>query len=270
MSGNKIGSKRKIMGRRENFNKIFNPEPEKEIDIELEDLYVDENEKNNYLDYEATKQPEDSEDVDKKLQKYQPKQVNYDDWKNRENNQSDHGEELNSNDSINDEQNEIEEVREENDKNLVKDTISIMEKEDEMYLEQILKVKPDEIKKGKSVADQKKVYDSLIGLRIYIQNILKDINKFPQSEQLIEEIKNDENMSHLYQITDNNLKELFSNLLNFNKDLNLKGSFKNLLKNEKNNIDIIGNLNNILSTINEQNDMTNDNIFSELDNNFGN
>ena len=278
MNGNKIGrTKRSLIGRRENFNKLFNPQPEKEIDIELEDLYVDENEKNNFLDYKADKiskvnEDIDHEDIDKRLQKYKPKQVSYEDWKKREydNKENGHKEELNGEDSINENDDTLNEISGEKEKNLVKETINTMEKEDEMYLEQILKIKPDEIKKSKSVADQKKVYDSLLGIRIYIQNILQDINKLPQSEQLIEEIKNDENLSHLYQITDNNFMDLFINLLGSNKDLNLKGSFKNILNNNTNNIDITENINNILNNVSEQKEITNDKIFSELDDNFGN
>jgi protein AATF/BFR2 len=271
MDGNKTG-KTKIMNRREKFNEVFNPTPEKEIDPELQDLYIDENDKDNYMKYESqTTNPQilDKEDVDARLQKYKPKQVSYDEWKNRENEHSEeNNDEVKEDDNYEDNE-DINNADEEHDeKVLVNETINVMEKEDEMYLEKILKVKPDEIKKGKSVADQKKVYDSLIGLRIYIQNILKDINKFPQSECLIQEIKNDNNLSHLYEMTDKNLNSLLTNLLRFNKDLSMKGSFKNILKSDAKNIDVISDMERIINIVSEERDQLDDNVFENLDNNF--
>jgi protein AATF/BFR2 len=271
MDGNKTG-KTKIMNRREKFNEVFNPTPEKEIDPELQDLYIDENDKDNYMKYESqTSNPQilDKEDVDARLQKYKPKQVSYDEWKNRENEHSEeNNDEVKEDDNYEDNE-DINNADEEHDeKVLVNETINVMEKEDEMYLEKILKVKPDEIKKGKSVADQKKVYDSLIGLRIYIQNILKDINKFPQSECLIQEIKNDNNLSHLYEMTDKNLNSLLTNLLRFNKDLSMKGSFKNILKSDAKNIDVISDMERIINIVSEERDQLDDNVFENLDNNF--
>jgi len=271
MDGNKTG-KRNIMNRREKFNEVFNPAPEKEIDPELEDLYIDENDKDNYMKYESQQsnlQRLDKEDVDARLQKYKPKQVSYDEWKNRENEQSEENIDEGKEDDNYEEKEDINNADEDNnDKVLVSETINVMEKEDEMYLEKILKVKPDEIKKGKSVADQKKVYDSLIGLRIYIQNILKDINKFPQSEFLIQEIKNDNNLSHLYEMTDKNLNNLLTNLLRFNKDLSMKGSFKNILKSDANNIDIISDMERIINIVSEEREQLDENVFEDLDNNF--
>jgi protein AATF/BFR2 len=195
--------------------------------------------------------------------------VSYDEWKNRENEHSEENNDEGKEDDNYEDNEDINNADEEHDeKVLVNETINVMEKEDERYLEKILKVKPDEIKKGKSVADQKKVYDSLIGLRIYIQNILKDINKFPQSEFLIQEIKNDNNLSHLYEMTDKNLNNLLTNLLRFNKDLSMKGSFKNILKSDANNIDIISDMERIINIVSEEREQLDENVFEDLDNNF--
>lgn len=272
MNGNKTG-KRKIMNRREKFNEVFNPAPEKEIDPELEDLYIDDIDKDNYMQYETkltNNQVLDKDEIDHRLQKYKPKQVSFDEWKNRENEESQAiDDEGNDDDDLNSEEEDINNFDEiKDDKSLVHETINVMEKEDEMYLEKILKVKPNEIKKGKSVADQKKVYDSLIGLRIYLQNILKDINKFPQSEELIQEIKNDENLSLLYEITDKNLKNLLTSLLRFNKDLTSKGSFKNILKNDANNTDIVSEIERINKALIEDKSNLDEKMFQDLDNNF--
>ena len=275
--------------RREKFNKIFNPEQEKELDIDLEDLYVDSREKDNYLEYEENSKLKtvEPEDLDKNLQKYKPKQISFEDWKKKENEEdlTENEEEKDENDNEKiEEENEIEEEEEEvklptkkktngtannkNDKQLVNQTINMMDKEDEVYLEQIMKVKTDDIKKGKSVSDQKKVFDSLVGLRIYIQNIMKDINKFPQNEKIIDDVKNDENLSSLYQMTSNSMNNLVSNLLSFNKELNLKGNFQNLLKESNQNIDITDEFSKIIKDMSQQDDLSSENIFNEIEGNF--
>jgi protein AATF/BFR2 len=268
MNGNKVGGKKSLMSRKDKFNKIFNAEHEKELDPELEDLFMDDNDKDNYLSYESNKREKiilDNEIVEKKLQKYMPKQVSFQDWKNRENQHDIEDQEINSNSENLEHDNENNQG---DDKVLMNQTINIMEKEDEQYLQKILRIKPDEIKKGKSVADQKKVYDSLIGLRIYIQNIMKDINKFPQSEDLIESISKDDNLSSLYDMTNASCRALLTNILKFNQDLNEKGSFKNILSSEANRIDVISNMEETLKKVRESEDPADENVFKELDTNF--
>ena len=59
-----------------------------------------------------------------------------------------------------------------------------MEKQDEKYLKTLSKVTKDEIRKAKNIINQKELYETFVGIRIALQNLLSDINSLPTYSNL--------------------------------------------------------------------------------------
>lgn len=131
---------------------------------------------------------------------------------------------------------------------------SLLDKEDENYLKTISQYTPNEIKKGKSVTNQKTMFEFFIGLRISIQKIITSINTLPQglSYSKYTDAANSNNLK----LTILDFVKLISTLLNLQKVMILKGNYVQKL-NETYSFDISSVFDGLLNTL--------QNIYTEIE-----
>jgi len=259
MMDRKMKSK-KLKSHKENLESFFNPEPERDIDPEMEDLYINNNEQveitKKYEKNETNnKNKSDKHNLESEFSKYKTKtlSISYDEWKQNDKNNKDdydiqeheHSKEISNLNRLqlvknkkkkklvlnhNGDNQDEKQDEDENEEDLLQQTKIIMEKEDELYLKQITKVNASESQKGKSVINQRKVFDSFVGLRIYLQNIIKIINKFPQGnkfQSLVKQMNLNKNIKEIF----TKFKILLLNFLELQSEVLSKGNFMDVVNN---------------------------------------
>jgi len=95
-----------------------------------------------------------------------------------------------------------------------------LDKEDEEYLKKISQHTPNEIRKGKNVANQKKLFEFFIGIRISLQKILGFINSLPQGSLLDKFI--DSSNIHILKDTTLDIFTVLESILKLQKELSDK------------------------------------------------
>ena len=101
-----------------------------------------------------------------------------------------------------------------------------MEKQDEKYLKTLSKVTKDEIRKAKNIINQKELYETFVGIRIALQNLLSDINSLPTYTNLSKFISlSSPETQNLYSKVKNNLKQTYFDTILFHKEFLKKQSY---------------------------------------------
>ena len=101
-----------------------------------------------------------------------------------------------------------------------------MEKQDEKYLKTLSKVTKDELRKAKNIINQKELYETFVGIRIALQNLLSDINSLPTYKNISKFISSSPpETQNLYSKVKNNLNQTYFDTLLFHKEFLKKQSY---------------------------------------------
>ena len=202
---------------------------------------------------------ENYDQIQKELKKYTGKKISYNDLQNNSEEEED---------EIEEEENEEEErddykpniLNIENEENNEEKEISLqekMEKQDEKYLKTLSKITKDEIRKSKNIINQKELYETFVGIRIALQNLLSDINTLPTYLNFSQFLNlSSKEVKESYKKLKNNLYSTFLDTLLFHKEFLKKQNYPKSdqfnpvselekLLNNKDNININENLNKI-------------------------
>ena len=202
---------------------------------------------------------ENYDQIQKELKKYTGKKISYNDLQNNSEEEED---------EIEEEENEEEErddykpniLNIENEENNEEKEISLqekMEKQDEKYLKTLSKITKDEIRKSKNIINQKELYETFVGIRIALQNLLSDINTLPTYLNFSHFLNlSSKEVKESYKKLKNNLYSTFLDTLLFHKEFLKKQNYPKSdqfnpvselekLLNNKDNININENLNKI-------------------------
>ena len=207
---------------------------------------------------------ENYDKIQKELEKYKGKNISYNDLQNDneeeeiESNENEEKEEDNIKPNIlNFNNNEEKESEEEEEKEITLQ--EKMEKQDEKYLKSLSKVTKDEIRKSKNIINQKELYETFVGIRIALQNLLSDINSLPSSKNFSEFLNlSSEETKELHKKLKTNINSTFFDSIKFHKEFLKKQSYPSsdqfnpvleLEKLIKNNENINKNMNENLSKI---------------------
>ena len=208
---------------------------------------------------------ENYDKIQKELEKYKGKNISYNDLQNDneeeeeiESNENEEKEEDNIKPNIlNFNNNEEKESEEEEEKEITLQ--EKMEKQDEKYLKSLSKVTKDEIRKSKNIINQKELYETFVGIRIALQNLLSDINSLPSSKNFSEFLNlSSEETKELHKKLKININSTFFDSIKFHKEFLKKQSYPSsdqfnpvleLEKLIKNNENINKNMNENLSKI---------------------
>ena len=208
---------------------------------------------------------ENYDKIQKELEKYKGKNISYNDLQNDneeeeeiESNENEEKEEDNIKPNIlNFNNNEEKESEEEEEKEITLQ--EKMEKQDEKYLKSLSKVTKDEIRKSKNIINQKELYETFVGIRIALQNLLSDINSLPSSKNFSEFLNlSSEETKELHKKLKTNINSTFFESIKFHKEFLKKQSYPSsdqfnpvleLEKLIKNNDNINKNMNENLSKI---------------------
>ena len=203
--------------------------------------------------------------IQKELEKYKGKNISYNDLQNDneeeeeiESNENEEKEEDNIKPNIlNFNNNEEKESEEEEEKEITLQ--EKMEKQDEKYLKSLSKVTKDEIRKSKNIINQKELYETFVGIRIALQNLLSDINSLPSSKNFSEFLNlSSEETKELHKKLKTNINSTFFESIKFHKEFLKKQNYPSsdqfnpvleLEKLIKNNENINKNMNENLSKI---------------------
>ena len=139
-----------------------------------------------------------------------------------------------------------------------------MEKQDEKYLKTLSKVTKDEIRKGKNIKNQKELYETFVGIRIALQNLLLDINSLPSYQNFFNYLNiSPKETKDLYQKLKQNINSIFFDSIIFHKEFLKKQNypssdqFNPVLELDK----LIKNNDNINETFNENLEKIHNNLF---------
>ena len=208
---------------------------------------------------------ENYDKIQKELEKYKGKNISYNDLQNDneeeeeiESNENEEKEEDNIKPNIlNFNNNEEKETEEEEEKEITLQEKK--EKQDEKYLKSLSKVTKDEIRKSKNIINQKELYETFVGIRIALQNLLSDINSLPSSKNFSEFLNlSSEETKELHKKLKTNINSTFFESIKFHKEFLKKQSYPSsdqfnpvleLEKLIKNNENINKNMNENLSKI---------------------
>ena len=208
---------------------------------------------------------ENYDKIQKELEKYKGKNISYNDLQNDneeeeeiESNENEEKEEDNIKPNIlNFNNNEEKESEEEEEKEITLQ--EKMEKQDEKYLKSLSKVTKDEIRKSKNIINQKELYETFVGIRIALQNLLSDINSLPSYKNFSEFLNlSSEETKDLHKKLKTNINSTFFDSIKFHKEFLKKQSYPSsdqfnpvleLEKLIKNNENINKNMNENLSKI---------------------
>ena len=207
-----LSSKMEVKNKKKLFE--YNEESEESLDNnqfndnEGENILLRNNKK------KIKKKLKDYDQIQKDLEKYKGNKISFNDLQkdSEENDQeiSEDNEEIENEEENNikpkilnidynkNKEEESEEEKEENEMNLVEE----MEKEDKKYLKMLSKVTKDEIRKAKNIINQKELYETFVGIRIALQNLLSDVNSLPSYK----------NFSEFLKLSSNETKELYKKL----------------------------------------------------------
>ena len=224
---------KKYEGKNISYNKLQNINEEEEIEDSGENGEI-ENEEDN--ENENIEKKEENQDKEEEL-KTKPNILDT----NKDQNEEEDGDEEK-------EENEEENSDEDNGLTLQEK----MEKQDEQYLKTLSKVTKDEIRKAKNIINQKELYETFVGIRIALQNLLSDINSLPSYKNFSKFLSNSTSETqNFYSRVKNNLNQTFFNALSFHKEFLKKQNypsseqfnpveeFEKILKKRKiNNIDV--------------------------------
>ena len=101
-----------------------------------------------------------------------------------------------------------------------------MEKQDEQYLKTLSKVTKDEIRKAKNIINQKELYETFVGIRIALQNLLSDINSLPSSKNFSKFLElSSKETQDLYQKLKLNVNSTFYDTIIFHKEFLKKQNY---------------------------------------------
>ena len=208
---------------------------------------------------------ENYDKIQKELEKYKGKNISYNDLQNDneeeeeiESNENEEKEEDNIKPNIlNFNNNEEKESEEEEEKEITLQ--EKMEKQDEKYLKSLSKITKDELRKSKNIINQKELYETFVGIRIALQNLLSDINSLPSSKNFSEFLNlSSEETKELHKKLKTNINSTFFDSIKFHKEFLKKQNypssdqfnpvleFEKLIKNNEN---INKNMNENLSKI---------------------
>ena len=202
---------------------------------------------------------ENYDQIQKELKKYTGKKISYNDLQNNSEEEED---------EIEEEENEEEErddykpniLNIENEEKNEEKEISLqekMEKQDEKYLKTLSKITKDEIRKSKNIINQKELYETFVGIRIALQNLLSDINTLPTYLNFSQFLNlSSKETKESYKKLKSNLYSTFIDILLFHKEFLKKQNYPKSdqfnpvselekLLNNKDNININENLNKI-------------------------
>ena len=213
---------------------------------------------------------ENYDKIQKELEKYKGKNISYNDLQNDneekeeiESNENEEKEEENIKPNIlNFNNNEEKESEEEEEKEITLQ--EKMEKQDEKYLKSLSKVTKDEIRKSKNIINQKELYETFVGIRIALQNLLSDINSLPSFKNFSNFLNlSSEETKELHKKLKANINSTFFDSIKFHKEFLKKQSypssdqFNPVLELEK----IIKNNENINKNMNENLSKIHNNLF---------
>ena len=196
----------KYKGKNISYNDLQNSDSEE--DNEEEDSKEEEEENNE----EEEENMEENEDDD-----------NYNEKENIEKEEDDNNMKPNIlNDDDNKEKESEESVDEEKEMTLQEK----MEKQDEQYLKTLSKVTKDEIRKAKNIINQKELYETFVGIRIALQNLLSDINSLPTSKNFSKFLElSSKETQDLYQKLKLNVNSTFYDTIIFHKEFLKKQNY---------------------------------------------
>ena len=196
----------KYKGKNISYNDLQNSDSEE--DNEEEDSKEEEEENNE----EEEENMEENEDDD-----------NYNEKENIEKEEDDNNMKPNIlNDDDNKEKESEESVDEEKEMTLQEK----MEKQDEQYLKTLSKVTKDEIRKAKNIINQKELYETFVGIRIALQNLLSDINSLPTSKNFSKFLElSSKETQDLYQKLKLNVNSTFYDTVIFHKEFLKKQNY---------------------------------------------
>jgi len=227
-------------------NKVFEyNEEEDENSIDNDNEYKNIEGENILLKNKKKKILKDLENYDKiqkDMEKYKGKQISYKDLRNEEiEEEEDNPEESEENEDDNIEDNKLKsnilEINNKEDENDLdedieeeeEDEISLqekMEKQDEKYLKTLSKVTKDEIRKSKNIKNQKELYETFVGIRIALQNLLLDINSLPSYTNFFKYIDlSSKETKDLYQKLKQNINSIFFDSIIFHKEFLKKQNY---------------------------------------------
>ena len=197
----------KYKGKNISYNDLQNSDSEE--DNEEEDSKEEEEENN---EEEEEENMEENEDDD-----------NYNEKENIEKEEDDNNMKPNIlNDDDNKEKESEESVDEEKEMTLQEK----MEKQDEQYLKTLSKVTKDEIRKAKNIINQKELYETFVGIRIALQNLLSDINSLPSSKNFSKFLElSSKETQDLYQKLKLNVNSTFYDTIIFHKEFLKKQNY---------------------------------------------
>ena len=205
--------------------------------IEGENILLRNNKKN------VLKDLENYDKIQKEMEKYKGKQISYNDLQkeeiqedNEESEEKGDNSEDNEENEDNSEDNNIKpnilniNNKEEEEENMEEeDEISLqekMEKQDERYLKTLSKVTKDEIRKGKNIKNQKELYETFVGIRIALQNLLLDINSLPSYQNFFNYLDiSPKETKDLYQKLKQNINSIFFDSIIFHKEFLKKQNY---------------------------------------------
>ena len=223
-----------------NKKKLF--EYNEESEESLDNNQFNDNEGENILlrnnKKKIKKKLKDYDQIQKDLEKYKGNKISFNDLQkdSEENDQeiSEDNEEIENEEENNikpkilnidynkNKEEESEEEKEENEMNLVEE----MEKEDKKYLKMLSKVTKDEIRKAKNIINQKELYETFVGIRIALQNLLSDVNSLPSYKNFSEFLKLSSNETkELYKKLKSNINSTFLDTISFHKEFLKKQSY---------------------------------------------
>ena len=252
--------------------KILEYYEENENDLDDENDYNKTEGENILLRNNKKKIKKDLENYDKiqkELEKYKGKNISYDDLQNdnkEEEIESDENEEKEEDNIkpniLNFSNNEEKESEEEEEKEITLQ--EKMEKQDEKYLKSLSKITKDEIRKSKNIINQKELYETFVGIRIALQNLLSDINSLPSYQNFSEFLNlSSKETKELHKKLKANINSTFFNSIVFHKEFLKKQSypssdqFNPVLELEK----LIKNNDNINKNFNENLSKVHNNLF---------
>ena len=134
---------------------------------------------------------------------------------------------INKNENIENEEEEKEENEEGNSNEDNKLTLQEkMDKQDEKYLKTLSKVTKDEIRKAKNIINQKELYETFVGIRIALQNLLSDINSLPSYTNFSKFLSSSsEEIQNFYSKVKKNINQAYFNTLLYHKEFLKKQSY---------------------------------------------
>ena len=216
---------KKYEGKNISYNKLQNNSNDEEEEIEENEEELDNEEE------EVEQEEQEQEEEEEKEKEDNSKENELNSKPNILNINKDEEEEKDEKEEDNEEGGENEEINEENneensDENNELTLQEKMEKQDEKYLKTLSKVTKDEIRKAKNILNQKELYETFVGIRIALQNLLSDINSLPSYINISKFISSSSpETQNFYSKVKNNLDKTFFNSLIFHKEFLKKQSY---------------------------------------------